>query len=227
MQTGICHIVGAGENYGINFEPGTKDLVIAVDAGFRLLEQKAVRIDLAIGDFDTLQYIPKHSNVIALKAEKDDTDMLAAVREGIRAGYSLFHIYCGTGGRLDHTLANLQVAAALSQEGRQGFVVDRDCIVTAITDQCLILSGDNNGYVSVFSHTERAEGVYLRGLKYGLEDAVLTNNYPLGISNELIGEESCISVRKGTLLVFMPRVYLLSDIRLTKSLGAAEASKEK
>ena len=92
MQTGICHIVGAGENYGINFEPGTKDLVIAVDAGFRLLEQKAVRIDLAIGDFDTLQYIPKHSNVIALKAEKDDTDMLAAVREGIRAGYSLFHI---------------------------------------------------------------------------------------------------------------------------------------
>ena len=89
MQTGICHIVGAGENYGINFEPGTKDLVIAVDAGFRLLEQKAVRIDLAIGDFDTLQYIPKHSNVIALKAEKDDTDMLAAVREGIRAGYSL------------------------------------------------------------------------------------------------------------------------------------------
>ena len=227
MQTGICHIVGAGENYGINFEHGTKDLVIAVDAGFRLLEQKAVRIDLAIGDFDTLQYIPKHSNVIALKAEKDDTDMLAAVREGIRAGYSLFHIYCGTGGRLDHTLANLQVAAALSQEGRQGFVVDRDCIVTAITNQCLILSGDNNGYVSVFSHTERAEGVYLRGLKYGLEDAVLTNNYPLGISNELIGKESCISVRKGTLLVFMPRVYLLSDIRLTKSLGAAEASKEK
>ena len=81
--------------------------------------------------------------------------------------------------------------------------------------------------MSVFSHTERAEGVYLRGLKYGLEDAVLTNNYPLGISNELIGKESCISVRKGTLLVFMPRVYLLSDIRLTKSLGAAEASKEK
>ena len=111
MQTGICHIVGAGENYGINFEPGTKDLVIAVDAGFRLLEQKAVRIDLAIGDFDTLQYIPKHSNVIALKAEKDDTDMLAAVREGIKAGYKEFHIYGGTGGRIDHTLANLQVLA--------------------------------------------------------------------------------------------------------------------
>lgn len=32
----------------------------------------------------------------------------------------------------------------------------------------------------------------------------LTNNYPLGISNEFIGEESHILVKRGTLLVFFP-----------------------
>ena len=43
------------------------------------------------------------------------------------------------------------------------------------------------------------------GLKYRLEDALLTNGYPLGVSNEFMGEESRIFVRDGTLLVFFPR----------------------
>ena len=74
--------------------------MIAADAGLRYLEEQGIRADLVIGDFDTLKCIPEHPNAIALSAEKDDTDTLAAVREGIRAGYTSFHIYCGTGGRM-------------------------------------------------------------------------------------------------------------------------------
>lgn len=205
MKAGICYIVGAGENYGLEIRPNEDDFVVAVDAGYRLLEEQGIGIDLVIGDFDTLQYIPAHPNVIVLKAEKDDTDMLAAVREGIRAGYGKFHIYCGTGGRLDHTVANMQLLADLSRYGRQGFLIDRDSVVTAITDSTLFFPGEASGYVSVFSHTEKSEGVYLKGLKYPLEDAVLDNHFPLGISNEFTEAESSISVRRGTLLVFFPR----------------------
>ena len=115
MKAGICYAVGAGENYGLDFEPGGDDFVIAVDAGFCFLEEKGVHIDLVIGDFDTLRYVPQHPNVIALKPEKDDTDMLAAVREGIRAGYRRFFLYCGTGGRPEHTMANLQMLAGMSR----------------------------------------------------------------------------------------------------------------
>lgn len=198
-------MVGAGENYGLDFQLGEEDFLIAVDAGFLFLKEQGFDIDLVIGDFDTLQYVPRHPNVIALQAEKDDTDMLAAVRQGILAGYEQFRIYGGTGGRLDHTIANLQLLAELSQDRKQGFLFDRDCIITAITDSKLVFPRTFSGYLSVFSHTERSEGVYLRGLKYPLEDAVLTNCYPLGTSNEFIGEESSVSVRKGTLLVFFPR----------------------
>ena len=113
MKDKICYVVGAGENYGLDFQPVTGDLVIAVDAGLRYLEEQGIRADLVIGDFDTLKCIPAHPNTIVLSAEKDDTDTLAAVREGIKAGYSIFHIYCGTGGRIDHTMANLQVLAYL------------------------------------------------------------------------------------------------------------------
>lgn len=205
MNKNICYIVGAGENYGLDFHPAAEDFVIAADAGLRLLEEKGIRPDLIVGDFDTLHYIPQGKNVLRLPPEKDDTDMSIAIKEGIRAGYTAFHIYCGTGGRIDHTIANLQLLAYLSERGMQGFLFDRDSVFTAITDAELALNRMDGGYVSVFSWSERSTGVYLKNLKYELHDAVLTNSFPLGVSNEFIGKESRITVGKGTLLINIPR----------------------
>ena len=101
MRDGICYVVGAGENYGVDFQTATEDLVIAADAGMRYLEEQGIRTDLVIGDFDTLKCVLEHLNTIVLSAEKDDTNTLAAVHEGIKAGYTSFHIYCRTGGRID------------------------------------------------------------------------------------------------------------------------------
>ena len=186
MKERICYVVGTGENFGLDFQPATGDLVIAADAGLRYLEEQGIRADLVIGDFDTLKYIPGHSNTIALNAEKDDTDTLAAVREGIRAGYTSFHIYCGTGGRIDHTMANLQVIAYLSANNMRGFLFDNGTVITAITNGSLCFGKIPCGYVSVFSCSEKAEGVTLCGLKYELNNATLTNTFPIGVSNEFI-----------------------------------------
>ena len=134
MKKGICYVVGAGENYGLDFEPEKEDFVIAADAGLRYLEEIGIAADLIVGDFDTLQYIPQRENVLELPAEKDDTDMAIAIKEGIRAGYSVFHIYCGTGGRIDHTIANLQMLAYLSERGMQGFLFDRESVFTAVKE---------------------------------------------------------------------------------------------
>lgn len=198
-------MVGAGENYGLDFQPVTGDFVIAVDAGLRYLEKRGIRADLVIGDFDTLKCIPKHPNTVVLSAEKDDTDTLAAVREGIKAGYTSFHIYCGTGGRIDHTMANLQVLAYLSANNMRGFLFDNDTVITAITNGRLCFEKIPCGYVSVFSYSEKAEGVTLCGLKYELNNAALTNTFPIGVSNEFIGRESSISVSNGTLLIVFPK----------------------
>lgn len=205
MKNGICYVVGAGINYGLDFCPGAGDLVIAADAGLCHLEKQGISADLVIGDFDSLKSVPKHLRTIILNPEKDDTDMIAALREGIKAGYENFHIYCGTGGRIDHTLANIQALAWLSENGMRGLLFDRDNVITAITDDTLCFEKISDGYLSVFSHTTKAVGVYLRGLKYELNDAVLTNTFPLGTSNEFVGRESSISVREGTLVVVFPR----------------------
>ena len=210
MSNAICYIVGAGENYGLNFTPTTEDFVIAADAGLHYLEQRGIAADLVIGDFDSINVLPTHPNTLALNPEKDDTDMLAAVREGIKAGYSVFHVYCGTGGRIDHTIANLQVLAYLAQNGMQGFLFDKDSVMTAITNQKITFDKIPSGYISVFSYTEKAEGVYLQGLKYELNNATLTNTFPLGVSNEFIGKESSVSVAAGTLLIVFPKEAMTS-----------------
>lgn len=205
MRNGICYVVGAGENYGLDFQPATGDLVIAADAGLCYLEEQGIRADFVIGDFDTLKCVPEHPNTIGLSEEKDDTDTLAAVREGIRAGYTCFHIYCGTGGRIDHTMANLQVLAYLSANNMRGFLFDNDTVITAVTNSRLCFGKIQCGYVSVFSCSAKAEGVTLCGLKYELNNAVLTNTFPIGVSNEFIGRESSISVSDGTLLIVFPK----------------------
>ena len=213
MKDKICYVVGAGENYGLDFQPVTGDFVIAADAGLCYLDKQGIRADLVIGDFDTLKCIPKHSNTIVLSAEKDDTDTLAAVREGIRAGYTNFHIYCGTGGRIDHTMANLQVIAYLSANNMRGFLFDHGSVITAITNDRLCFKKNPCGYVSVFSCSTKAEGVTLCGLKYELNNAVLTNTFPIGVSNEFIDRESSISVSDGTLFIVFPKE---AKVRITQ-----------
>ena len=41
----------------------------------------------------------------------------------------------------------------------------------------------------------------IRGMKYLLDGAVLTNDFPIGISNEFTGEQGSVTVEKGMLLI--------------------------
>ncbi len=217
----ICYIFGAGEHYGPPPVPTSGDLVIAADGGLIYLEHHDLAPDLVVGDFDSLPKKPTSGvKTVVLPKEKDDTDMVAALREGKNRGYRMFHIYGGTGGRLDHTLANIQCIADLAQKGFQGYLFDRDTVITAIHNRDMVINNDNDkitfpatarGTVSAFAHTELCAGVYERGLKYPLTDATLTNTYPLGVSNEFTGVNSEISVREGTLIVIYPRRIHTSD----------------
>lgn len=201
MKQDICHIVGAGEFDAQSFCPGPGDFVIAADAGYRSLMERNLTPHLVVGDFDSLGKIPEGDQVIRLPVEKDDTDMMAALRLGVERGFREFRLWGGTGGRMDHTLANLQSLVWLSQRGCRGRLMDRNWTAFAVTDGTLRFGAAHRGTVSVFCVGDRAAGVWLRGLKYPLEDAVLTCDFPLGVSNAFTGVESSITVGQGTLLV--------------------------
>lgn len=199
VTTGICYIIGAGNCTRLPQNIKKEDMVIAVDGGYKYV--KDTRVDLVVGDFDSLGYVPEHPNVLKLQPEKDDTDMLVALKEGLKVGYKTFHIYGGCGGRLDHTLANIQSLAFLQKQGAKGILHDDDTLITMVKNGSLILPAKQAGYLSVFSYSEKSEGVTLKGVKYPLEQATLTNAFPLGISNEFIGQSAEIFVEKGCLLI--------------------------
>ena len=202
----VCYIVGAGTFCGTGFQPQPGDLVIAADGGFLTLTRLGVHMDLVVGDFDSMGFRPDHPNVVDLPVEKNDTDTLAALRLGLERGFRRFRIYGGTGGREDHTLANFQCLTWLSRQGCQGWLLGEGWTATSITDGSLTLPAGRTGTVSVFCQGDRAEGVTLRGLKYPLEDAVLTCDFPLGVSNAFTGAESFFSVRRGSLLILYQEI---------------------
>lgn len=201
MDGNKCVIVGAGEFYGKIGTPSAGELVIAADGGYEYLVNIKCKIDVVIGDFDSLGEEPRHKNIIKLKTEKDDTDMLAAIRYGLDKGYKIFHIYGGTGGRISHTIANIQCVAYLSQNGAKAYLFGNGFYISAVTNGKIEFNAGKSGSISVFSHGDKAEGVYLEGFKYKLSNATLTNTFPLGVSNSFIGEKSCVRVKKGTLIV--------------------------
>lgn len=196
-----CIIFGAGEYDAQTPLIPADSFIIAADAGYTRCLGLGLTPDLAIGDFDSLCKVPDLSNTVRLPVEKDVTDMEAAVKQGISRGCKVFHLYGGMGGRPDHTLANYTILTKLSQEKREVFLYGEGYVVTAVTNGTLTLTGGRGETVSVFSWTERSEGVTLRGLKYPLENATLTNTFALGVSNSFADDTAVISVRNGTLLV--------------------------
>ena len=174
---------------------------MAADGGLAYLEQLHVLPDYIVGDFDSLGYQPQGDCVAVYPVEKDDTDLLLAVKYGLRAGIQTFRIYGGLGGRVSHTMANIQVLQFLSSQGCHGVLVDGSSILTAIHQERLIVEDSARGMLSLFALGGAAAHVTIRNLKYCVEDVRLTPDYPLGVSNEFIGKEAEISVQDGTLLV--------------------------
>lgn len=206
MGSEICYIFGAGErtDSDISLRPG--DFVIAADGGFDYLEELGLRADCVLGDFDSVLSSDLPPDSMRYPAEKDDTDMMLAIRLGLKKGYREFAIYGGLGGRLDHTLANIQALTYLSRNGAAGTLYGQGYAIRVVTDNTISFAKDlpenkENTICSVFSLSDICVNVTIRGLRYELENATLTNSFPLGISNEFTGKKSFIHVEKGTIAV--------------------------
>lgn len=195
-----CYIIGAGDFFGLREEPDDSDYLVAADAGYKYCREYNLIPDLVIGDFDSLGDAPEHPNILQLPVEKDDTDTVYAIKLGVDRGYRHFYIYGGTGGaRPDHTVANMQALVYLANRGRRGWLYDKNYIWTCIKNESIKIKG--SGDVSVFCPDGEARGVSLKGLKYTIDGAVLTSDFPLGVSNSFAEEEAEISVSDGCLLI--------------------------
>ena len=208
---GKCIIFCAGGFDGLPEMPGKDDYVIAADGGYRHTQALGLTPDCILGDFDSLGFIPESATVFPV--EKDDTDAMLAVRQGLSLGYQDFIIYGGLeGSRLEHTVANFQTLAYLAEQGARGVLIGNNQIATVVKDGNLSFREGATGYLSVFCLGSDARGVTLTGLHYPLENGTLTAAFPLGVSNRFIGKAARVCVEKGSLLVLFDREnYSLVD----------------
>ena len=196
---GKCVIFCAG-GFDSLLEPiKAEDLVIAADGGLRHTQNLGIEPGVILGDFDSLGYVPQGSRVYP--CEKDDTDAMLAVRQGLEAGFRDFMIYGGLEGpSLEHTVANFQTLLFLAQRGARGVLAGATQLVSVLTPGETVFAPEAKGYVSLFCLGEDAQGVTLEGLQYPLRDGILTAGFPLGVSNRFVGEEARIRLQKGYVL---------------------------
>jgi len=201
---GTCVIFCAAEFDSLLRPLGPGDYVIAADGGLRHTQKLNITPDAVLGDFDSLGFTPEGANVFPV--EKDDTDAMLAVRQGLGLGYRDFLLYGSLDGpRLDHTVANFQTLQFLADHGAVGYLAGNRTLVTVVKNGSIRFPAGREGTVSIFCLGRDARGVRIEGLYYPLENGTLTAGFPLGVSNHFTEKEAVISVQDGSLLVLWDR----------------------
>ncbi|CCQ97263.1 Thiamine diphosphokinase [[Clostridium] ultunense Esp] len=179
--------------------------VIGVDAGALWLYEAGERIDLAVGDFDSIgekgfrRLREGGVSVLPFPPEKDFTDTELALDQALRAGAKRLLIYAGLGTRFDHSLANVHLLYRCRMEGVEATIVDRWNRIHLINDGIDVKR--EYPFLSLIPLSEKVEGVTLTGFKYPLTNATLVWGKGIGISNELIADHGEIRLARGWLLV--------------------------
>ena len=186
----------------VPLELGPADYVICCDRGYEAAQRFGVRPHLMVGDFDSYHGpVDPAVPVQTVPVRKDDTDTLLAVRIGLEKGYREFLILGGFGGRLDHTLANLQTLTFLAGQGARGEIRANRNRAWVVRDGALALEPVAGWHLSVFAADGPCEGVTLEGLSYPLQNYRMVPSFPIGVSNEFTSGTAHIRVRRGTLWV--------------------------
>lgn len=110
--------IGVIAGGSIDYLPEPADLYVGVDAGSLRLLDHSLPLDWAIGDFDSVtpeelgRVKDQAERFLQAPAEKDDTDLELALKEIFKAyPQAQVRIYGALGGRMDHMMANLFLAA--------------------------------------------------------------------------------------------------------------------
>lgn len=205
-----CYIFGGAkiENYSFIKIPDDA-FIIAADSGISHLKGFGVEPYIIMGDFDSCA-VPSEYNceIVRFKPEKDDTDLMIAVKKALSLGYDKIFLLGATGGRFDHTIASLQTLEYICEHDAYGAIFDENTAVYIQNVGKRSYNADKSCYFSVFSLTDESV-VSIKGTKYELQDSAIIRSFPLGVSNEFAAEQAEITVSKGKVLIIYSKKEIL------------------
>jgi thiamine pyrophosphokinase len=182
------------------------DFIICADAGHQLADAEGIKPDMIIGDFDSgARPATNGSRIIELPVIKDDTDTLSCLRYALSLKAKEIVILGGIGGRLDHTIANLQLLSFALEAGSSCMLTDGDNIVTMVSSGKYRIKRREGYTLSLFAFTNECTDVTVKGVQYPLYRAKLHNSFPLGVSNNITADSAVISLEAGKLLIIQSK----------------------
>lgn len=179
--------------------------VICADGGVKNALAAGFTPDVAIGDWDSGGKPVQGAENVTLPAEKDLTDLQAALEQALLRGWKdVLLCACMGGPRLDHTASNLTILEWFRDRGGRGLVLDWDSEVRLLSDESVTISTDEPRYhyFSLIPLDRHVRGVTIRGAKYPIENAELTRGSTFSVSNEPLSDRALtVSVASGRLLL--------------------------
>jgi thiamine pyrophosphokinase len=178
--------------------PVNADFIVGIDRGALVCAQMGLRMDLAIGDFDSvtpkeLDVIRTHcKEIVMLDAIKDMTDTQAAL--AYVGDFDEVMICGGLGGRIDHQLINI----GLVKNDIRLSLWDENHLIYAVEGEKIIKKAGYR-YLSLFACVEST--VDLSGVKYPLSNRNIDENDLYLVSNEISSEEAFIRVKGKVLII--------------------------
>lgn len=191
-----------------NYSASASDYVICTDGGYDIALEHSLCPDLLLGDFDSVKSpLPKDIETLRFKPEKDFTDLDLALKQAADRSIDTVEIWGGIGGRLDHTIANIQLLSNYSSMFKNLVMYDsrNKCFcITAASPETIIIPAETDSYISLFSLSDTVT-VSASGVKYPLHNHSLERIFPLGVSNEFVSDTAELIVKNGTLLIVISK----------------------
>ena len=158
-----------------------------------------VRIDVNLGDYDSLSYVPDPPPAEVYPSEKNYTDGELALMRAIAAGADDIAFYGGGGGREDHFLGNLHLLYAACKRGVRAVMVTNHARIFA-AEGLFELTGMRGKTVSIVPFGGEAHIMESGGFYYPLPETFVYGS-TRGISNVVTAERAFLR-SEGCVLVF-------------------------
>ena len=216
-KTAYIYIGGDVFADGIVEHPEENDLVIAADSGYNNAKQCKVKVDILLGDMDSIgdgfdfSTVNDRTEIVKLPPEKDDTDTNVALKLALKEGCDNIIIIGGLSGRLDHTMANLSLLQYLDRLGGkakniQALITDGKNRIRLVNNDSVLIPRSHYKYLSLCPIDKVCKGVTIKGCKYPLENAkILRENAQGTTSNEIVGNLALVEVKRGALYIIESR----------------------
>ena len=179
------------------------DFVVVADGGYDKAQKQLERIDLLVGDMDSIEIVPENNvEIIKLIPEKDYTDGEIAIIKMFEKGVNDLDIYWAMGGRCDHFMGNLALLGrCLENNCKARLVSELEIIEIACGD--FEIHDVLGKTISLFPFSDKLHILTSQGLKYPTEDLVLTPNVAMGISNVACEDDVYIKTVCGNYFVII------------------------